>query len=449
MKDMAVDKCWTDKKSGDEYRSLRIQLDHFEDHIKKEDSPLLWLPLNDMTEDELSDIAVQFYHRTKENRLLFEGLSYKGIKYNYDELLIESADRKRELKIIIQTLPELKNYQTLKITDVRDNINIDLVGAKYEGFQKTANKMLYYDDLILQEIMDEKNLFKCIGIGFTNTDYIEQYITICERICFGTLYYFIVENPNVSDKVSALKRVLENISEMERTMSEELEKAKEGYRKAADFYRDYYGASKNNAENIMMYYVQFLNRQAYYNEWEKIIEIVSNEEVEPVNPEYIQLRDCADKIDDYILEGSKLFKFSDKKSECERMMDLAREHGNYWASAKDPQGIKITLREGYIGKAKYNRHTAMSMIRNFISGYKPEMKDLMFLDMKMIRGAFREQGYIEHFDIFMQICSATRRLFLMPYRTIDDWEAYRLVHRICFEFLYIFGDTKYSKLKFE
>ena len=158
--EIVVDSRWKESKSGDEYRSLRLQLDHFVGHIKEKDSPLQWLPLEDMNEDELAVIANKFLDRCAENRLLFQGLSYRGLKYNYSELLIENPRRDKELELILNTLPKLKNYNKLKITELIERINIDLVGASYEGYQVTANKLLQYIDAIRAEILDEKNLFK-------------------------------------------------------------------------------------------------------------------------------------------------------------------------------------------------------------------------------------------------------------------------------------------------
>ena len=43
--EIVVDSRWKESKSGDEYRSLRLQLDHFVGHIKEKDSPLQWLSL--------------------------------------------------------------------------------------------------------------------------------------------------------------------------------------------------------------------------------------------------------------------------------------------------------------------------------------------------------------------------------------------------------------------
>ncbi len=449
MKNLAVDKCWEGSKTGDEYRSLRIQLDHFVDHINNEDSPLSWLPLEDMTEEELSDIAVQFYRRNKGNRLLFRGLSYKGIKYDYSDLLIEREDRKREITDLATAIPELKDYHTLKITEIITNINIDLVGARHEGYLRTAKRMLEYSDSILSEILEEKDLFKCIGLGFTNTQYIEQYIKVCERICFGTLYYFIMANPNMKDYKEALSIVEDKVIDMRKTIFEKLEEEKNNYHRDVRFHLDYYGTARNNSDSIMMYYVQFLNRQAWYGEWNEIFRLLPAKSVAPVKNEYVKYEKYQNKIDDYILEGDKVHELKRKKDECQKLLVFARNNENFWASGEDAKTVKILIREGFMEKSKYNRRTAMAVIRNILAGQEPDVTELMFLDAKILRGTFREQGYLDGFDKFVEICTLLRDIFLMPYRTINDRAAYKLVNRICYEFLYIFGNTGYSNLKLE
>ena len=72
IKDIVVKKRWAIKESGDKYRSLRIQLDHFVERIEKEDSPLKWLPLENMSEEELADIADRFLDCVSKNRLFFK-----------------------------------------------------------------------------------------------------------------------------------------------------------------------------------------------------------------------------------------------------------------------------------------------------------------------------------------------------------------------------------------
>lgn len=49
----------------------------------------------------------------------------------------------------------------------------------------------------------------------------------------------------------------------------------------------------------------------------------------------------------------------------------------------------------------------------------------------------------------MQICSKVRKMYLFEFSTIDDCEAYNIVYRTCFEFLYLFGESEYTNIKFE
>lgn len=95
------------------------------------------------------------------------------------------------------------------------------------------------------------------------------------------------------------------------------------------------------------------------------------------------------------------------------------------------------------------RKTSTTMVREILAGITPEPQYLMFLDMKIIRGYFREKNMLKEYEIYNRICSRVKCMFLKAYSSINDVEAYRLVHRSCFEFLYLFGDSKYSGVKIE
>lgn len=449
FKEIVVKSRWGEEaKSGDEYRSLRIQLDHFVEHIKEEDSPLQWLPLDDMSEDELAIIANRFLDRCAENRLLFRGLSYSGLKYNYNDLLVENPDREYELEMILETLPELKNYNKLRITELIEEINVVLVGAAYQGYQLTANRLLQYIDVIRAEIFDEKKLFLCIGLGFTNTDYIEQYITVCERIGFGALYFFVIENANISDKMETLNKISQKLNAAFDVLLERLDEAKKQYKILRDFHEEYHGVPQNKAEDIGLYYVQFLNRRAYYDEIDNIVSIIQAEPFVPKQDSPCLLEN-ENEMQTYISEGENIPAFNIKLQESKQLIGFARKQDNYWGASSDAPSVKTVLREGYLSKVKYQRRTAATIIRNILAGEQPSMQELLFLDMKMLHGAFREKGLTEEYPLFMQICSRVRKMYLLAYSAIDDREAYNIVYRTCFEFLYLFGDSNYTGIKFE
>lgn len=468
VKELVVSSCWKGRKFGDTYRSLRIQLDHFVEHIEQENSPLKWLPLDDMSEEELAEIARKFLKRSDENRLLFEGLKYQGIKYNYNELLVKNPEREEERKKILEADEEadkegdedvekeiteevfkLKDYEKLKIIELLEDVNTDLTCAYANGYKQTADKFLYYNDVIRNEILDEKSLFEWMGLDLENTDYIEQYITVCDRICLGTLYFFIIENANVECKRNELQKIKEKLERAGDLIVERLKKAKNTYKQSRKIYEEQYACQKNRADEITRYYVQFLNRKAYYEELEKIMELLRSEPNSQMRQEVLTLPEDENELLEYISEGERIPNFDVKLEQCKQMISLAKENGNLWGSSKDAQVLKIALREWFVRKTKYRRRTAVSIVRNIVTGQTPCEQELLFLDMKIIHGVFRERNLLEEFELFSQICSKVRKMYLLAYSAINDEEAYRIVHRVCFEFLYLFGDTEYSGLKLE
>ena len=86
-------------------------------------------------------------------------------------------------------------------------------------------------------------------------------------------------------------------------------------------------------------------------------------------------------------------------------MDLAFERGNYWASSKNAFDLKIAFHEVVRCKEKYQRQTAITIMRNILYNKRPTRQQLMFLDAKMTRGYFREKGLMHEYEVFIQICN--------------------------------------------
>ena len=155
IKELVINKCWgNDGRYGDDYRSLSKQVDNFIIHLKKEDSPLQWLPLELMTDNEISDILIAYLDRSNENRLLLNNLDFEGMKYDYSDFIVPDYDRQKEMEMVLDTLPELKGYKKLKIKALLPEINIILVGGAYDGYTNAAKELLRILDVIRIEILD-------------------------------------------------------------------------------------------------------------------------------------------------------------------------------------------------------------------------------------------------------------------------------------------------------
>ena len=131
VKDLVIEELGLKPLAGeDEYRSTQKQLDNFIGHLE-EGSPLKWLPIEYMTEEELAGIALNFISRDlTKNRLLYMGLSHKGIKYDYSDLQVVDFENKKEQESIYEELPVLKDYEAFDIAARILDVNVELVGAR-------------------------------------------------------------------------------------------------------------------------------------------------------------------------------------------------------------------------------------------------------------------------------------------------------------------------------
>lgn len=459
IKKIVINKRWPEGegKYGDDYRSLSKQIDNFIEHIKKKDSPLQWLPLDIMTDEEVADIANTYLSRNSNNRLLLNNLNYKGIKYNYKDLIVKDLEVEKDTSTILEITPKLKEHRELRIIELISEINIVLVGAKYEGYMKTAKKLLEYIDLIRDEILNEKWLFEVMGLGYKNTNYIEQYISVCERICLGSLFFLLIENPNLPNKMEAMSKIEEKLNVVFDTIKNEIILDRKKFVESRKIHQEHYNISPNEAADISQYYVQFLERKAYYNELDNIQKVLEKEiqdtpklygkAISPLSEKTSNYKDKELKA--YICEDINVSEYKKKLEETKRIIDFAFKNNNLWGSSEDSTTLKIVFREYFMSKKTYMRKSSMTLIRNILAGERVESRELMFLNMKIIRGVFREKNMLKEYYMFSRICSRVRKMFLLSYKAINDTEAYRLVHRSCFEFLYLFGDGKYSGILIE
>lgn len=449
FKEIVVGKIWKETKSGDEYRSIRIQLDNFIEHIEEEGSPLKWLPIESMTEKELAEIAIKFIFRNPENRLLFNGLKYHGMKHNYDDLNVEIRENEKEQKSILKNIPELKEYKPLDIAARVYDVNAELIKARHTGYQKTVEELGEISDNIYRAIYTENNEFIGLGLDIDNMDYIEQYIEVCERICLGTLYFMVIDNENIPDKKDALIKIENSFNEVVNVYQHPEVDVRRSLKIDRKAEKDVIGnIIRNQADTITMCYIQYLNRRDYYAELINIEELIKEEGF------LSKPAECPDMngyLKDYISEGRRIPSFDKKLAECQRLIEIFRKYGKAWGGASDNECLKICMLEGYVSKVVYQRRRAFTVIRNILSSQndRPSKQDTMFLDAKILHGVFREKGLTEEYDIFIRISRDVRKAFLFSYSAVVDDEIYKLIRSTCYKLLKIFDARKSAVLKLE
>jgi len=389
--------------SGDEYRSFCIQFEHFIEHIEQDGSPLKWLPLEFMTEEELAEVVYGFLNRSKENRLLFQGLDYSGYKYDYTDLMIQFSEKQEKFEKMVEDNPKLKEIQNLAIDSTIINVNQTLMEASKTGYKKAVETLFAYVDKIYVDLHNEIKYYDQRGCERINTSYFESYIQVGERICFGILYFFIIANDNIKDKMEALKKIEKNVNKACEIFYAPDVDLKAAYKRERYLRKKYEGINHNQADRIVASYIHYLTRRAFYEELKNIEELVRNEENLPQTEESTKVKSEQDNFKEYITDGRKINAYDKKLNYCIRLIDFAQKQGNLWGDISNDEVLKICFGAIYMSKVRYKKKQAATIVRQIVEGEKIDKLQILFLDVKLLYGTFCEKGLVEEYDIFLRI----------------------------------------------
>lgn len=436
VKQLTIAQIWNpaEPKSGDAYRGMSLQIDNFINHIKKQDSPLSWMPIEIMSDLEISQVAVAYLKRSEENRLLLDNIEHKGLKYDYSDLIATDLEKERDKESILEITPVLGTFVKLKIKEEIPPMKKVLRNCCRGDFLLTRDYYAKWSTTILANILDEKNLIFCMGIGFTYVDYIGQYISFVESMVIESLMAFIIRNEFVHDKIAALSIIEKKLPALTQMMDERVEKSRSDLIQR----REHFRLDNEYADMISLYYVQFLSRRAKYDEMELIYqtlleEIVSNPALfeSPTAPPKSNLADYkSTELKRLITEGAPVPQFTQKLYETQQLIEIMRATGNEYYSSQNVLDLKPIFRELFMSNSSYRDNKAMSIARGIIR-HSPNITldaaQAMFLDAKISRGYFRQWNMMQEYAQFTRIISTFRRELLKAYAALDDRCAYYII----------------------
>lgn len=419
---------------SDEYRSVKIQVDNFLKHVEQEDSPLKWMPIEIMTDLEISQVILAYIDRSKENRLLLDNIEHKGLKYDYTDLIATDPDKERDKESILEFTPVLGTFTKLKIQEEIAPMKTALRNCKRGNFLAMRDYYADWSTTILANIIDEKRLIFCIGIGFTYVDYIEQYMSFVESMVIESLMRFIITNDYVQDKSAALTIIEGKLAFLPKMMNDRVEKSESDLTRR----REQFHLDQQYADMISLYYVQFLSRRAKYDEMDIIYEALQNEVLE--NPDLFANPTLPDKesLDEYIskdlkrliTEGTNVPDYSKKLYETQQLIDIMAATGYHYFSSRNPFDVKPIFRELFMSDCTYRENKAMSIARGILKkvpNITIEAQQTMFLDAKIARGYFRQWNMMPEYTQFTRIVSNFRKQLLRAYSALDDEHAYYMI----------------------
>lgn len=387
-----------------------------------------------MSDLEISQVATAYLQRSKENHLILDNIEHRGLKYDYSDLIATDPEKERDKESILEITPVLGTFEKLKIKEEIPLMKKALRNCRRGNFLLTRDHYADWSTTILANILDEKNLIFCMGIGFTYVDYIEQYIYFVENMVIEFLMTFIIRNDFISAKTAALSIIKSKLSALTGMMGERVKKSRSHLiQRREDFHLD-----DKYVDMISLYYVQFLSRHAKYDEMELIyqtlIQEVSTESElfdNPTVPEKDNLADYNNiELKRLITEGTPVPQFSLKLYEAQQLIEIMRTTSNKYHSSQNILDLKPIFRELFMSNSTYRGNKAMSIARNIIK-HSPNITldaaQTMFLDAKISRGYFRQWNMMQKYAQFTRIISAFRKELLKAYAALDDKHAYYII----------------------
>lgn len=277
IKELVIKQKWSKElpRSGDEYRSLSKQIDTFLDFMDDDSTQLYWMPIDVMTEAEIAQTICSYIKRNqggKENRLLLHNLDYEGIKYNYFHFAAHTPSNLQSTEMIYEISPKLKDVQPLKIKEVMQDI-YDLWGMDYSNKRKLSETE-HWLCTILAHIMDEKNLYKVIGIGFTNPRYIEEYIDVITYTAKLIIKKLIIFNENIDsiEKIKCLTTIRCYLEKENPHMNKYVENSRLLFKEIRERF-----PCKDNDDMLSLYFALYMQRKAICDEIKIISSTIKND----------------------------------------------------------------------------------------------------------------------------------------------------------------------------
>jgi len=439
VKKLVIDSQWTGAKSGDEYRSLVIQVDNIIRFLSAEDSPLKILPDSIMTEHEMMRVVLHIMEIKKTNREVLNNLKQPGIKRQLYDFIISDAE-KRNSKIVRKGFAR---FGKIRIKDILEDVQTFQRMAWLEqrvNLKTSVTKISNVSNRIQEALAYENGIAKSLGVRVHTPRYMEEYIDFVDGAVSEILIFSVFLNDSITDKRAFVDFIWIQINRItDEAVIDYAKKEQDAIKKVRSTMHEYKGL-----EVFTEYLVLYLIRQSLYEELDKIYDtLISEMEEHPELFDYDSSNGDVTDLKSRILLNSKCSDFKSKLYETYKILKLGCTLGNRWISPVSISDLRVIFRETYLSQCKYDKRKTMRIARQLLYGQEVSRAQKLFYDQKILRGLFCELGIKEWYQDYIRITRKIRQQLLLQYRCFDDLVSYKAINRIIYDFcdiLYHYGN---------
>lgn len=438
-------------KTGEVYRSLSKQIDNFLNILENNDSCLSWFPLEEMSEDQIVEIAVFFIEASKETRALYVRSEHKGLSKVYyqllnhpnefynslrrqkegnitgqnqeieDEAWIENIEIEREtngiitkeiksaerqIEPIIKEGPRLTDNKRVQILDAIDLVRVIIsIGFDTASYELMRDELVKINDAILDSLYEERAQYKLLGLGVSYPGYCDQYIEFIYQAVNMLLFQFIIWDLTAKEKLKRIEKFKHLIGLIEASIDEDI----------SHYNQEMHDFKKKVSPYITTRFVQYSLRKAYNEELEIILNFLRKNP-----PSYNQNSTPQKRISEETRKQQEI---------CDLFSLVQKNESCYIAGEESTKNV--LFHETFEDNFKYRRKTARTIVREILDDIPVDREYLWFLDMKYLRGFFHELEMPAIYDPFSDLCVQLRRLLLKPYSVADDKGTHETTHLLC------------------
>lgn len=430
----------------EQINNIQKQVKRIIDEIISDDGVYKKFPLQMFDENEISKFV--YYIREKSNeRQIISNMKKVDVGRSFEEFVVVDE---RECLVSKQLLKEIPDYEPWNIR--RELIQNSHMIKNYSDVPKIILKDLYsVNKAIKNALIWEKNIFKCMGLGYTNFYYIEDYIDYVVNELNDILEYWIVNNFNMRNEIKEkyLKAIEDELLELSEKIDYQVSRTQKNNAEIKEQLKlkgiDY----DFSIEEYTRFFSSYRERENYYNEYINIYKILENEEKNNIIFKEIESQYKTEKfkfldgeseqyVKSIITEGTSVDRFKEKLGNTKEVIKLFEVHNISKANEECFQDLKVYFREIYMSKQKYNGRQTKTIIRNYLDESKKNGKvkffekksDYMFLLEKLNRGYCREKDILVYYHKKNMVMTQSYKTILKVYLFYDYEETLEIIYSL-------------------
>ena len=454
-RDTYAGKEWKCREPQEKNGQIRTEIERIFKYIQSSSSELSWFQ-GKVSDDILSNYIADWITKKFTHRNLLSQQNFKGMYYDFTSLIAEHESVEDYCKDSDELNSKVKIYQEQyeKIESFfapQEMIGtIQRVIKSNTGFDysSTLIKLQECSNLILQNLLVEKQLPMYFGLEQLNYVRITEYMKVAEFIIEEILYSIIITFCR-NEQEDCLKDILRAEGILDDEMDKEI----------ARWEKESYQIVKINQEGKRasladQAYVLRQQYKAYAEESTQIEQILEKdidshksffENPKPFHYGLVKLYSNKKQLIRDLKENDMVSGGDYKRFEkAKRYIDWANLKGEAIGDKEDVVLLRIVYREIFMNKVKLldksrNNLTSYTIVEKCMTGEQVEKRQGIFLDKKILRGRFREYNILLEYKYYNRINQKYRRILNKILNLPNDELMYEVIHAVLSEMLKIIG----------